>query len=74
MVTCNQEVGHAIVVLQQGERLYNRGGFSVDMSVNLSPADGPAGTPITVEVRLSAGGRSPFHRVDLGGGRRVAPD
>jgi hypothetical protein len=39
------------VVLQQGERLYNQAGFSVDMSVSLSPPSGPAGTPITVEVR-----------------------
>jgi hypothetical protein len=39
------------VVLQQGERLYNQAGFSVDMSVSLSPETGPPGTPITVEVK-----------------------
>ena len=39
------------VVLQQGERLFIQAGFSVDMSVSLSPASGPVGTPITVEVK-----------------------
>jgi len=39
------------VVLQQGERLFIQAGFSVDMSVALSPASGPVGTPITVEVK-----------------------
>ena len=39
------------VVLQQGERLYNQAGSSVDMSVSLSPASGPVGTLITVEVK-----------------------
>jgi hypothetical protein len=39
------------VVLQQGERLFIQAGFSVDMSVALSPPSGPAGTPIRVEVK-----------------------
>jgi hypothetical protein len=39
------------VVLQQGERLFIQAGFSVDMSVALSPTSGPPGTPITVKVR-----------------------
>jgi hypothetical protein len=39
------------VVLQQGERLFIQAGFSVDMSVALSPMSGPPGTPITVKVR-----------------------
>jgi hypothetical protein len=39
------------VVLQQGERLFVQAGFTVDMSVTLSPESGPAGTPITVEVK-----------------------
>lgn len=39
------------VVLQQGERLFIQAGFGVDMSVTLSPPSGPAGTPITVEVK-----------------------
>ncbi len=39
------------VVLQRGERLFIQAGFAVDMSVTLSPPSGPAGTPITVEVK-----------------------
>ncbi|MBV8343134.1 MAG: hypothetical protein JO173_12220 [Gammaproteobacteria bacterium] len=39
------------VVLQQGERLYNQAGFSIDMSVSLSPPSGPVGTPVTVELK-----------------------
>jgi hypothetical protein len=39
------------VVLQQGERLFIQAGFSIDMLVALSPESGPAGTPITVEVK-----------------------
>jgi hypothetical protein len=39
------------VVLQQGERLFIQAGFGVDMSATLSPPSGPAGTPITVEVK-----------------------
>ena len=39
------------VVLQQAERLFIQAGFSVDMSVTLSPPSGPVGTPITVEVK-----------------------
>ena len=39
------------VVLQQGERLFIQAGFAIDMSVTLSPASGPVGTPITVEVK-----------------------
>ena len=39
------------VALQQGERLFIQAGFSVDMSVTLSPASGPVGTPIKVEVK-----------------------
>ena len=39
------------VALQQGERLFIQAGFSVDMSVTLSPPSGPVGTPIKVEVK-----------------------
>jgi hypothetical protein len=39
------------VVLQQGERLFIQAGFALDMSVTLSPQSGPAGTPITVEIK-----------------------
>jgi len=38
------------VVLQQGERLFIQAGFTLGMSVKLSPESGPVGTPITVEV------------------------
>ena len=39
------------VVVQQGERLLTQTAFSVDMTVSLSPANGPAGTPITVDIK-----------------------
>jgi hypothetical protein len=39
------------VVLQQGNRLYIKAGFNVDMAVKISPESGPVGTPITVEVK-----------------------
>ena len=39
------------VVLQKGERLFIQAAFSVDMSVTLSPTSGPAGAPITLEVK-----------------------
>jgi hypothetical protein len=39
------------VVLQQGERLFIQAAFSIEMSVTASPASGPAGTPITVNVK-----------------------
>jgi hypothetical protein len=39
------------VVLQQGGRLYNQAGFSIDMSVSVSPETGPVGAPITVELK-----------------------
>jgi hypothetical protein len=39
------------VVLQQGERLFVQAGFAVDMTVRSSPASGPVGTPIKVEVK-----------------------
>src|SRR5215472_2873421 len=39
------------VVLQQGNRLYTKAGFNVDMTVKISPESGPVGTPITVEVK-----------------------
>ena len=39
------------VVLRQGERVLTRAGFNVDMTMEISPASGPAGTPITVEVK-----------------------
>ena len=39
------------VVLRQGGRVLTRAGFNVDMTMEISPASGPAGTPITVEVK-----------------------
>jgi hypothetical protein len=42
--------GHDIV-LQQGSRLFTQTGFTLDMTVKLSPESGPPGTPITVEVK-----------------------
>src|SRR5262249_15684434 len=39
------------IVLQRAERLFIQAGFNVDMSVTLSPASGPVGTSITVEVK-----------------------
>jgi hypothetical protein len=38
------------VVLQQGNRLLTQSAFSIDMQVTLSPASGPIGTPIAVEI------------------------
>jgi hypothetical protein len=39
------------IVLQQGERLFTQVGFSIDMTVKISPESGPVGTPITVEIK-----------------------
>jgi hypothetical protein len=39
------------VVLRQGNRVFAQAGFSVDMTMEISPASGPVGTPITVEVK-----------------------
>jgi hypothetical protein len=39
------------IVLQQGDRLFTQVGFSIDMTVKISPESGPVGTPIHVEVR-----------------------
>ncbi len=39
------------VVLRQGERLVTQAGFSIDTTMEISPRHGPAGTPITVDVK-----------------------
>ena len=39
------------VVLQQGDRLFTQVGYSIDMSVDISPQSGPVGTPINFEVK-----------------------
>lgn len=38
------------LTLQQDRRLLNQTGYSVDLTMTLSPEEGPLGTPITVEV------------------------
>ena len=52
------------IVLQQGDRLFTQVGFSIDMTVEISPKSGPVGTPITVEVK-GIGWRSLFNSWDL---------
>jgi hypothetical protein len=39
------------IVLQQAGRLFTQVGYAVDMTVDVSPKSGPAGTPITVTVK-----------------------
>jgi hypothetical protein len=55
--------GHDIV-LQQGERLFIQAGFSLDMSVKMTPESGPAGTPIQIEVH-GIGWRQLFNSWDI---------
>ena len=55
--------GHDIV-LQQPDRMFTQVGFSIDMTVKITPESGPVGTPITVEVK-SIGWRSLFNSWDL---------
>jgi hypothetical protein len=38
------------IIVQQGQRVFTQAGFSIDMSVSLSPKNGPLGTPITVSA------------------------
>jgi hypothetical protein len=38
-------------VVQDGTRLLTQAGFDIDMTMEISPASGPAGTPITVEFK-----------------------
>lgn len=38
------------LVLQQGNRLLTQASFSIDMEMKLSPASGPVGTPIQVDI------------------------
>lgn len=38
------------IVVQDDTRVFTKAGFSIDMTVAVSPASGPAGTPVTVEV------------------------
>lgn len=39
------------VVIQRDGRLYNQAAFNIDMTMELSPKNGPVGTPINVEVK-----------------------
>ena len=43
------------IVLQQPDRMFTQVGFSIDMTIEIPPKEGPVGTPITVDVRASAG-------------------
>jgi hypothetical protein len=52
------------IVLQQSGRLFTQTGFSIDMTVEISPKSGPVGTPITVEVK-GIGWRSLVNSWDL---------
>ncbi len=38
------------IVVQQGRRVFTQAGFSIDMSVSLSPKNGPVGTDVTVSA------------------------
>lgn len=39
------------IVLQQGDRLFTQAGYSIDMSVNITPQSAPVGTPIHFEIK-----------------------
>jgi len=39
------------VTVQRGDDMLNRAAFRTDMEMSISPASGPPGTPITIEVR-----------------------
>lgn len=39
------------VTVQQGDRLYTKAAFNIEMTVDISPKSGPVGTPITVDVK-----------------------
>ena len=55
--------GHDIV-LQQAGRLFIQAGFSLDMSVKITPESGPVGTPIKFEVH-GIGWRQLFNSWDI---------
>jgi hypothetical protein len=52
------------VMLQQGGRLLNQAGYSIDMTVDVSPKNGPPGTPISVSVK-GIGWRTLYNSWDL---------
>jgi hypothetical protein len=39
------------IVLQQGKRLFIQAGFNLDMTMTVSPANGPPGTPISLDIK-----------------------
>ncbi len=51
-------------MLQQGNRLLNQTGYSIDMTVDVTPKSGPPGTPITISVK-GIGWRSLYNSWDL---------
>ena len=52
------------IVLQHGDRLFTQVGYSLDMTVEISPKSGPPGTPIHVEVK-GIGFRSLYNSWDV---------
>jgi hypothetical protein len=52
------------IVLQQGGRLFTQTAFSLDMTVAVSPASGPPGTPIRIDVK-GIGYRSLYNSWDV---------
>src|SRR5690606_30836018 len=39
------------IVIQQGDRLLTQTGFTIDLSMKVTPERGPVGTPMTVEIK-----------------------
>jgi hypothetical protein len=39
------------IVLQQGTKLFTQAGFNLDMTMKVTPEDGPPGTPITFDIK-----------------------
>jgi hypothetical protein len=52
------------IVLQQGPRLFTKVGFNLDMTVEISPKNGPVGTPIKVDIK-GIGYRSLYNSWDV---------
>jgi hypothetical protein len=52
------------IVLQQGPRLFTKVGFTLDMTVEISPKSGPVGTPIKVDIK-GIGYRSLYNSWDV---------
>src|SRR6266700_2535029 len=52
------------IVLQQPDRMFTQVGFSIDMTIKITPESGPVGTPITFEGK-GIGWRSLFNSWEL---------